>query len=494
MRSQLDLVQRQADNRHGLMQAGLIGVVLLTTTIFMVYSPAPLVVAAAGATLAAILALMWAKDGPSIFLLPCAFQWSEVAVKPILSAVQGVPLVELSEFGADLDQAALFGFAGVLSLALGLRLGLGRSFSGSLTAFRAFVATLQPKTVIVLSWILIGFGMIAEAAEPFSGAARQIVLAFVSVKLVGVFLLVFWSLHMRRGYFWPALVVISQIIVGMTGFFAEFRDTVLVAAIATLCARPSLRPASLILAVSAGAGILAIASFWSAYKPAYRAWVSAGTNAQVVERPMDERIDYLFDYASRFGPEEFGVGLDALLMRHSYIDYLDGTMKTVPILVPHEGGSRLTESVFHVFTPRILFPDKPPTENDSDVTRRYSGLNVTDDTSTSISIGYLGELYVDFGYFGALVAAGLIGVAITLGLRLAFPSSANTPALLACLVMVVWPLCAFGTALIKMMGGTIMGVLVMIVFAKWVLPRLIALSRSLALERRKRRVLYPTSR
>ena len=61
-------------------------------------------------------------------------------------------------------------------------------------------------------------------------------------------------------------------------------------------------------------------------------------------------------------------------------------------------------------TPRLLFPNKPPTPDDSTVTAYYTGLRFDESPGTSVSIGYLGELYIDFGYVGAVLCTFVIGL------------------------------------------------------------------------------------
>ena len=50
------------------------------------------------------------------------------------------------------------------------------------------------------------------------------------------------------------------------------------------------------------------------------------------------------------------------------------------------------------------------TSNDSEATSHFAGVNLDLSGNSSISIGYLGELYIDFGYVGAVVGAFLIGL------------------------------------------------------------------------------------
>ena len=66
----------------------------------------------------------------------------------------------------------------------------------------------------------------------------------------------------------------------------------------------------------------------------------------------------------------------------------------------------------HALTPRVLFPDKPAVESDSDKVRRYSGVWVAgSEENTSIAFGYAAEAYVDFGIplmFAPVFAYGLL--------------------------------------------------------------------------------------
>ena len=65
----------------------------------------------------------------------------------------------------------------------------------------------------------------------------------------------------------------------------------------------------------------------------------------------------------------------------------------------------------HVLTPRVLYPDKPPLTPDSEITMRYTGLHLASaEEGTSISIGYMGESYVDFGPYGMFVPVFILGV------------------------------------------------------------------------------------
>ncbi len=87
----------------------------------------------------------------------------------------------------------------------------------------------------------------------------------------------------------------------------------------------------------------------------------------------------------------------------------------MPDFVPHENGHLLGGSLLNIVKPRIFFPDKPETPDDSLVSAKYTGIRFDMAYNTSISIGYLGELYIDFGKIGAVIGAFAIGASGRVG-------------------------------------------------------------------------------
>ena len=74
-------------------------------------------------------------------------------------------------------------------------------------------------------------------------------------------------------------------------------------------------------------------------------------------------------------------------------------MRNVPNDLPFQDGAHIGATVIHVLQPRLFFPDKPPLLSDTDVVEKYTGLHFGDSSSAgiSVSLGYLAELYIDFG-------------------------------------------------------------------------------------------------
>jgi hypothetical protein len=95
---------------------------------------------------------------------------------------------------------------------------------------------------------------------------------------------------------------------------------------------------------------------------------------------------------------EFWWNLDFLVDRLWTVYYPALAVARVPSTLPHSDGEILGAALRHIFMPRLLFPEKPVLESDSEMVRKYAGVWVAGaDLGTSIAFGYVAESYVDFG-------------------------------------------------------------------------------------------------
>jgi hypothetical protein len=105
-------------------------------------------------------------------------------------------------------------------------------------------------------------------------------------------------------------------------------------------------------------------------------------------------------------------GATALASRlSSGVAYFSHVLRFVPAVAEHEEGDLSWRAIQHILMPRFLFPEKPNLGGDSWLVRKYAGLNVSgDESSTSIGLGYMSEFYIDFGFPGMLVPLLLYGM------------------------------------------------------------------------------------
>jgi len=144
---------------------------------------------------------------------------------------------------------------------------------------------------------------------------------------------------------------------------------------------------------------------------------------------VEERVGLLFQLLLH-GPEQIEniaeLSQDTILdddspegvfsgIESSYARISDDSMEIIlantPSNVPFWDG-KTYESLLYLAIPRFLFPDKPTRDFNNEFGRRYRIVQEGDE-QTNISINFLAEGYMNFGY------AGMYGIAVIFGLLLA---------------------------------------------------------------------------
>jgi hypothetical protein len=458
-------------------------------------STAPLVVTASGFTLIVIIALLWGPKAPPVLLLPPLYQWSEVSLTPISTIWLEVPLQSLSSRGADLEPAAFYGLLGVVMLSLGLRLAI--DFRRAESLFGNLLPEAQAQNFRGISravFTLLAMGYFFQAVSPFAGPAREFFNSASGFKNAGLFILAYWCLSRGQNMGVLGAVFGFEILSGMTGFFADFKNSMLTLIMAALVARPKLGKGSIVPVAFASLLLVFVATFWSAVKTEYRTFVNQGTGAQVVLVPIADRVSFIADKASSFTLDDAQRGFNLLVARHGYIDFLGQTLRFVPYGHPHENGAITKAAINHITTPRLLFPEKPPLPSDTEVMARYTGQPMTWDGNTSISLGHLAELYIDFGYLGGLLAMLVIGLIVgTLCRKVASHHGSSDLLKVGLCLMVSLQLAYFGTAYVKLIGSIMFTAAIAIVFQTLILHHLSSLSalKKVGVRRRRRKILVP---
>ena len=124
-------------------------------------------------------------------------------------------------------------------------------------------------------------------------------------------------------------------------------------------------------------------------------------------------------------------------------------------------------AVQHVLTPRIFFTDKAAL-NDSKLTTALLGIRIAQDTS--ISVGYVAQAQVDFGFPGLLLPILSIGVLIGWAAKYFMTRSAPLlirEALTTATLFLAFP---FEGNIDKALGGFITGCLAMALVLKFAYP------------------------
>jgi hypothetical protein len=401
-------------------------------------------------------------------------QLSQVVAQRIYANLKGLSLDDVSAHVGDITYATWFALAGVLSLAIGMRCGQGRI--AALQDLPTEAKTWSPSAAFIFCLLTVVIAFLFGVAGNLATGLAQPALAASQIQWLGIFALTCVCVAQRRGYPYLLLVVGVEVVQGFTGFFGDFKQVFIVVLIGVFSVRRKLSPGNIVIGLLVATVMLMMGVFWSAIKKDYRAFVNLGSGQQVALVPLEERIQFLVNRTMEADWQTMSEGFELLMRRWGYIDLLAATMNNVPAIVPFQDGAQIGAAVMHTLQPRLLFPDKPLLDSENKTTVRYSGIRFDrggNDADTTISLGYLAELYVDFGQVGALATMFVFGFVFGHTFKLV-TSSESLPAIVnaGLGVMLMMSVMSFEQSLVKMVGGFLTTLLAVLVIRKFVLPSL----------------------
>jgi hypothetical protein len=366
------------------------------------------------------LKLVWTSDG--LFVLPAAFafHWLETSIGLVYRAVFDR---EVATFHASNYQPmVLIALGCCLALAAGIRLGMSvmdrmpaseprirYAFSFNLLAVAYVLATCFEGTLVVVA-----------ADYP---SVRQIIVTADSARLGLLFLLLRRLLWPTPRWMTVAGILGVEVVLGISGFFAGFREPLVLGTLAILeiFDRRNMRHWAAITTAAVAAS--AIGLLWMGIRGEYRRnYIELDNFAKSRSMRLQDLQILSLDFLKADSESTWNTA-DTLVERMWTVYYPALAVERIPSQVPHTNGEILSAALVHIVTPRVFFPGKPELQSDSEKVRKFSGVFVAGaEQNTSIAFGYAAEAYVDFGVpmmFLPVVCFGLaIGMLYTLFDRL----------------------------------------------------------------------------
>ena len=350
-----------------------------------------------------------------LFVLPIAFtfHWLQTSIGVMYLGFVGraVPTVELSDY----RPMVLLGLGCCLALALGVRLGLmlrrapdpNQSRPGFAFSFGLLVAV-YVGTIVLESTL--------GALAPEYPSIRQIIVTFDTARLGVLFLILRRLCSPQPRWGLVALVVSVEIVLGITGFFAGFREPVVLAVLAVLEIFDRRNKRHWLAIGVGGVAAVMLGLLWMSIRVEYR---KEYVEVDKFQASRSDRVEKIGSLTSAFLSSEstdLWRATDTLVDRLWTVYYPALALARVPRVLPHTNGAIFSAALVHIVTPRVFFPNKAELPSDSEEVRKYSGVHVAGrETNTSIAFGYAPESYIDFGIplmfvpvFGFGVAVGFL--------------------------------------------------------------------------------------
>jgi hypothetical protein len=364
----------------------------------------------------AVLFLIWAllsmAEGPPVLALALTYQWMQVTIGLFYSTLTGEELEAM--YQTDWQRMMLIGLGWVTCLAVAMFYGIVLTRRRITPSPDAPVRAVSAK-ILYLAYgaSLLLTGVVQELAWKYP-MFTQAILAITFTHLGLLFVLTRRFTRPRFQWEKLALLMAIEVAVGFTGYFAGFREPIVMGGIAVLEVfdRRDMRHWVFagVLAVVLGLSSL----IWMSVRGQLRQEI----DDELLSNSRIERFDRARTLSTGLLTQAASDYRDAatrLIDRLWAIKYPGMALDRVPSTVPHTDGDIMWDAVTHLVTPRFLYPDKPELISDSELVRKYAGANVAgSESNTSIAFGYAAESYVDYGlpwmFVPAIVWGFLLGV------------------------------------------------------------------------------------
>jgi hypothetical protein len=411
--------------------------------------------------------LLWRPRQSPVFLIAFLYQWLQASIWTFYANWEDKPIDEIGQYHSDAAVSTALSLVGLLIWAFGIRLGMGPIISLSASTLHASKQNVEKWFTLYVGSVFIAF-VSAQAANMLP-ALTQPLLALSGLQWAFFYAIGYVSMQQRGRALRLFLIAFGfQLLLAMGAFFSEFRTVFLVTLMAALAsgAKPTPRAAFGITIIFVG--LLSFALVWTAVKRDYRDFVSGGEAQQIVAVDFPTRISKLVELVSELDGAKLDRGVDQLIRRIGYVEFFGSVLDYVPRIVPHENGQILIDALMRPFMPRVFFPEKTIID-DSERTTKYTGLRVSgSDKGTSISLGWLAEIYIDFGYYGFMPAIMLIGLAYGRIFRMLTRMGDLLGMGLATALFL--PLMLLESSITKVLGGIFTSLLVILLLSRYLLP------------------------
>ena len=353
----------------------------------------------------AVLALIWvmlpAEEGPPVLALAATMQWVSVTIGFFYFSITGRALE--ATLRADYRTMVALGLGWVVTMGLGLAAG------------RYLIQRLPPKEglrpahaltfkTLVLVYVVFTAVVGAASATAVDWGGLSMAIVVLGYLRLGLLYLLFRRFVQHGQWHLVALVLVVEIVLGITGFYAGFREPLIMAALAFLemFDRRNVRHWATIGAL--GVLMVTLGIVWVGVRAEYR---GRFLEDEKFSNNRSARVDALQGAINQWASqsaEDILESVDTFVSRMWTIYYPALALDRVPSALPHTNGALILDSLRYVFEPRIFFPDKPNIISDSEMVRKYSGVMVAGaEQNTDIAFGYAAESYIDFGVPGMFV-------------------------------------------------------------------------------------------
>jgi hypothetical protein len=446
------------------------GIVFLVALLIALSSQDPFLTFACISVSPLLATLVWREGEPPVAFAALVAQWLQITVGTLRATANGVDLNTL--FHTDgANYANWLSLGGLLVLAFGIRAANFNRRPMDIGALHAELQSFRYSRVVAAYCIAQAANILSQGMIWIVPGLTQALLAATNLRWLFYFILTVTTLVQKRGYGYLAAATLFEVIFGLASFFSDFKTVFFVFAVSYLMVQ---RRINFRMAISLGVlfgALFYMAILWSAVKMDYRSYQNQGTGAQVSMVGTVDKLERLVELVSNVDEKRFWNGFDALTQRIEYTRFFGYVTENVPAFLPYDDGGIWGAAVYHVITPRLLFPDKADITGDVENTVHYTGLTFGGGgNDTEIPLGYMAESYIDFGPIGMFVPILLLGLLVGFEYRYFATRRFSLVFAYGLLPVVFGTIIAYEETAIKILGGNLIVFIVSYLACKFAVP------------------------
>jgi hypothetical protein len=262
--------------------------------------------------------------------------------------------------------------------------------------FRAYV------TALIIISLLSGIGALVPSL-------RQIVYSLGNIKWFIFLLFGMQSIlknEMRKEFY---IICAVEFGLGFLSYFSDFKTVLFFVSILLLSLMSYFKFSRFVLVIPCLALAFYGGVFWTSIKSDYRSFLNKGSSTQSVQVEKGDALNKLIELSQNTDEGSFEGAKKGFFDRLQYTYHFAKTIDRVPTVIPHQEGANLGSTLSFVLTPRILNANKGV--YDASVrASKYTGIQYYGaKKSTSVSLGYFADCYIDFGLFGMFIPLLILG-------------------------------------------------------------------------------------
>lgn len=352
--------------------------------------------------------LFWRTYEPKVIFFGVVLYWVSITIKLFYGDFLGYNYEDLSS-SKNIIQTTYYSLIAFCIFCFGLWIALKDFKLSNEKMNELFNYPVNFRRILIVYAVVAILNTTLKSFIFYLPGLSQLFSGLLQIKLGFLFLIIFFAFKTRENLLIVFFIIIAEVVLSLFSYFSSFKDIIITAAVIIALFPNRLTAKETALAVIFGCGFMYSIFIWQSVKGDYRKFLNAGQQSQSIVVSQEDALKKLQELSENSNKLNKDDVLYQTVDRISYIEFFSQATENVPRKIPYENGKLWLNNIIHIFTPRILFPEKGVID-DSKMVNKYATRRVaTAKQGTSFSLGFMAESYIDFGPYLMFIPIFFVG-------------------------------------------------------------------------------------